>query len=214
MANSTHLALPYLEGAQAQKHVTVNESLRRLDALVLLAVEDKDLTAPPASPSDGARYIPNATATGAWSGKEGHIAHYVDGTWEFYAPREGFIAYLRDEDLLYVHNGSAWTTFENALDADLKAIAQLTPANDDVVQRKSGAWTNRTIAQLAADLSSAFASLSVSGSVKVGSFTVAGLPGANPAGQIAFASNEAGGAVLAFSDGTNWRRVTDRAVVS
>lgn len=214
MANSTHLALPYLEGAQAQKHVTLNESLRRLDALVLLAVEDKDLTAPPASPSDGARYIPNATATGAWSGKEGHIAHYVDGAWEFYAPREGFIAYLRDEDLLYVHNGSAWTTFENALDADLKAIAQLTPTNDDVVQRKSGAWTNRTIAQLAADLSSAFASLSVSGSVQIGSFTVAGLPVANPAGQIAFASNEAGGAVLAFSDGTNWRRVTDRAVVS
>ena len=29
-----------------------------------------------------------------------------------------------------------------------------------------------------------------------------------------FVTDEAGGAVLAFSDGTNWRRVTDRAVVS
>ena len=29
-----------------------------------------------------------------------------------------------------------------------------------------------------------------------------------------YVSNEAGGAVPAFSDGTNWRRVTDRAVVS
>lgn len=29
-----------------------------------------------------------------------------------------------------------------------------------------------------------------------------------------FVSNEAGGAVPAFSDGTNWRRVTDRAIVS
>jgi Protein of unknown function (DUF2793) len=214
MANSTNLALPYLEGAQAQKHVTVNESLRRLDALVLLAVEDKDLTAPPGSPSGGARYIPKATATGAWSGKEGHVAHYVDGTWEFYSPREGFIAYIRDEDLVYVYNGTSWVTFENALDADLKAIAQLTPANDDVVQRKSGAWTNRTMAQLASDLSSSFATLSVSGTVKVGSYTVAGLPSANPAGQIAYVSNETGGAVLAFSDGTNWRRVTDRAIAS
>ena len=38
------------------------------------------------------------------------------------------------------------------LDADLTAIAGLSPANDDIIQRKSGAWTNRTLAQLAADL--------------------------------------------------------------
>jgi hypothetical protein len=29
-----------------------------------------------------------------------------------------------------------------------------------------------------------------------------------------FVSNEAGGGTLAFSDGTNWRRVADRAVIS
>ena len=29
-----------------------------------------------------------------------------------------------------------------------------------------------------------------------------------------FVNDEAGGSVLAFSDGTNWRRVTDRAIVS
>lgn len=39
-----------------------------------------------------------------------------------------------------------------AYDADLAAIAALTPSNDDILQRKSGAWTNRTLAQLAADL--------------------------------------------------------------
>ena len=38
------------------------------------------------------------------------------------------------------------------LDADLTAIAGLTPTNDDVVQRKAGAWTNRTPAQLKTDL--------------------------------------------------------------
>jgi hypothetical protein len=48
----------------------------------------------------------------------------------------------------------------------------------------------------------------------VPSYTVAGVPSASPAAQIAYISNEAGGAVLAFSDGTNWRRVTDRAIVS
>jgi hypothetical protein len=37
-------------------------------------------------------------------------------------------------------------------DGDLTAIAGLSPSNDDVIQRKSGAWTNRTMAQLASDL--------------------------------------------------------------
>lgn len=48
------------------------------------------------------------------------------------------------------------------------------------------------------------------------SFTVATVPSASTSGSGAtiYVSNESGGAVLAFSDGTNWRRVTDRAVIS
>jgi hypothetical protein len=47
------------------------------------------------------------------------------------------------------------------------------------------------------------------------SYTVATLPStALYARCTIYVSDEAGGAVLAFSDGTNWRRVTDRAVVS
>ncbi len=38
------------------------------------------------------------------------------------------------------------------LDADLTDIAALTPTNDDIIQRKAGAWTNRTMAQLKTDL--------------------------------------------------------------
>lgn len=41
-----------------------------------------------------------------------------------------------------------------AYDADLAAIAALAPSNDDIIQRKAGAWTNRTMAQLYTDLSS------------------------------------------------------------
>jgi hypothetical protein len=48
----------------------------------------------------------------------------------------------------------------------------------------------------------------------VPTYTVTTLPPANPAAQIIFVSNESGGAVLAFSDGTNWRRCTDRAIVT
>jgi len=38
------------------------------------------------------------------------------------------------------------------LDADLTDIANLTPSNDDIIQRKSGTWVNRTPAQLKVDL--------------------------------------------------------------
>lgn len=38
------------------------------------------------------------------------------------------------------------------LDGDLTAIAALAPSNDDLLQRKAGAWTNRTPAQVKSDL--------------------------------------------------------------
>lgn len=38
------------------------------------------------------------------------------------------------------------------LDGDLTAIAALAPPDDDVIQRKAGAWTARTMAQLKSDL--------------------------------------------------------------
>jgi hypothetical protein len=37
-------------------------------------------------------------------------------------------------------------------DSDLTAIAGLSPTNDDVIQRKAGAWTNRSMSQLKSDL--------------------------------------------------------------
>ena len=46
------------------------------------------------------------------------------------------------------------------------------------------------------------------------SFTVANLPTTVVAGAQAFCTNDTGGAVNVFYDGTNWRRCTDRAVAS
>lgn len=40
----------------------------------------------------------------------------------------------------------------SSADPDLVDIAGLSPANDDIIQRKSGAWTNRTVAQYLSDL--------------------------------------------------------------
>ncbi|WP_416356047.1 DUF2793 domain-containing protein [Aureimonas phyllosphaerae] len=57
--------------------------------------------------------------------------------------------------------------------------------------------------------------LDVGGAVRVATYLKAALPSAEAgAGQIILVSDAAGGAVLAFSDGAAWRRVTDRAIVT
>jgi len=65
MSESPNLNLPYLLAAQAQKHVTHNEALDRLDAIVQLSVLQSDLSTPPALPEVGERYIVAAGAVGA-----------------------------------------------------------------------------------------------------------------------------------------------------
>src|SRR5581483_4729600 len=111
MDSTPNLQLPYLMAAQAQKHVTHNEALTALDALVQLAVLDKDLSSPPGSPADGARYIVGAGPSGAWAGGANKIAAYQDGAWMLYPPSEGWLAWVADEDKLYVYSGTAWSEF-------------------------------------------------------------------------------------------------------
>ena len=57
MDDTANLKLPFIMAAQAQKHVTHNEALRILDAVVQLSVINRDLATPPASPTNGQRYI-------------------------------------------------------------------------------------------------------------------------------------------------------------
>lgn len=108
---SSNLALPYLEPAQAQKHVTVNEALLRLDALVQLSVVSATVSAQPTAPTDGAVYILPAGKTGAaWGGMANNaLAYYVDGAWQQITPREGWLAWAQDTNQLLVHDGSAWS---------------------------------------------------------------------------------------------------------
>lgn len=55
----------------------------------------------------------------------------------------------------------------------------------------------------------------MTGPLTLATYTVATVPAAaDHTGAIIYVSNETGGAVPAFSDGTNWRRVTDRAIIS
>ena len=105
---TTHLLLPYILAAQAQKHVTHNEALRLLDAMVQLSVLDRDLTAPPASPADGDRYIVASGATGLWAGWDLNVAYWIDGVWMRLVPRPGWLAWIADEASSAVWTGAIW----------------------------------------------------------------------------------------------------------
>ncbi|MGE3144762.1 MAG: DUF2793 domain-containing protein [Pseudorhodoplanes sp.] len=108
MTDTPHLALPYIEAAQAQKHVTHNEALDRLDLLAQLAVESRTLTAPPGSPVDGARYIVAGGATGAWSGWDCDLAAFVGGAWLRVTPRPGMKAWVKAERLSVTYEDGSW----------------------------------------------------------------------------------------------------------
>ena len=107
---SANLQLPYLAPAQAQKHVTVNEALLRLDALTQLTVVSATTPAQPASPSDGAIYILPPGKTGAAWGPmaNGALAYWRDGFWEEITPKPGWRAFVQDAGVAVAWAGAAW----------------------------------------------------------------------------------------------------------
>ncbi|KCZ85704.1 hypothetical protein HAD_08465 [Hyphomonas adhaerens MHS-3] len=122
------------------------------------------------------------------------------------------------------YDGSAYSVSQARIEAD--AAETWTPAGHGVhldfavTPAGSTARTKRmrldSVGNIALrdDLTAA-CKLDVGGPVRVGSYAKAALPPASAgAGQVIFVPDEADGAVLAFSDGSAWRRVTDRAVVS
>ena len=108
MSTSTNLNLPFIAAGQAQKHVTHNEAIQHLDAIVQLSVESATLVAPPSGAGEGARYLVPAAATGAWAGRTGQIAVVDTGNWRFHVPAAGWLVWVRDLGRLRAYTGSAW----------------------------------------------------------------------------------------------------------
>jgi hypothetical protein len=154
MSTTPSLGLPLIAAAQAQKHVTHNEAIHALDALLFLNVLDRHLPTPPASPVAGARYIVAAGASGAWSGHAGKLACFLDGGWRFFGPKPGWIARLADENLVVVFDGSNWidivaaggiTVVQNLALLGLGTLADA--VNPFAAKLNNVLWTARTVAE-------------------------------------------------------------------
>ena len=112
---TTLLNLPYIAAAQAQKHVTHNDALNVLDALVQLSVLSDTVSSPPSTPADGDRYIVPIGGTGAFSGIATRIASFQSGAWTNFVPQRGWVAYIVDRGELRYFDGAAWQAITSAI---------------------------------------------------------------------------------------------------
>lgn len=113
---SPRLGLSYIAPAQAQKHVTANETFTQLDTLVQLTIISDQLVAEPSLPEEGDTYILPAGATGPnWQALPADtIATFHDGGWRAISPKTGWRGWALDREELLVFGPDGWTQLTSA----------------------------------------------------------------------------------------------------
>ena len=123
------LSLPYIQAAQAQKHVTHNAAIERLDMVVQLTLEATDATTPPANAPEGQAWALGPAPTGAWAGQAGDIAAWRGGGWLFVTPQTGWRAWDKTTSTVMVFDGG-WMQQAGAADYDNLSGVGVNAASD------------------------------------------------------------------------------------
>jgi hypothetical protein len=144
MSETYQFKLPFIEASQAQKHVTVNEALARLDAFAQLRVQSR-IQPEPASPIDGQSYIVPAGAGGGWVGQDNAVALYSNGGWIFAPAQNGWIAWVLDEAAEVRFEGATWNNTDVLANPDLGSIDVNTIEFDHVLTAGSFNMTSVVI---------------------------------------------------------------------
>jgi Protein of unknown function (DUF2793) len=107
--SSSRHQLPYLFVAQAQKEMTHNEALARIDALLHPAVEERLSVPPVPTMSDtGKCWLIDVGSTGEWQNRTDQIAIWVGGSWRFLTPVLGMRVRNLGVGTDIVWGGSQW----------------------------------------------------------------------------------------------------------
>lgn len=145
MTETANFELPLLAPSQAQKHVTVNEALGRLDALSQLTLQSVSETTPPASLIEGSVYFVAAGGVNAWAGQDGTLAIVQGGGWVFLAPRPGMRAWIVDTARFAIWSGTDWSNVGFSVSASGAGMTLNTVEIDHVVQSGASSTTSALI---------------------------------------------------------------------
>lgn len=115
--HSARLALTYLAAGQMQKHVTLNETLTRLDALIQTAVVSRTTTDEPDDPDDGALWILPTGASGAdWGTRPAGALMRAEGSgWSVVEAADGLVALVLDAGELAIRHDGDWVALGDRL---------------------------------------------------------------------------------------------------
>jgi hypothetical protein len=108
MSNTPQLGLPLLDAAQAQKHVTVNDALVRIDAHSQLRFSGIDVNTPASAPVDGETYALGSVPVNAWAGYAGQVAVFSNGGWVFAQPAQGWVGFDLNTDRSVRYLDNVW----------------------------------------------------------------------------------------------------------
>ena len=121
------LALSLIAPGQAQKEMTHNEALARLDMMVQAVVQSVAPASVPASPMLGQCWIVGVGASGVWVGRDGAIAAWTAGGWRFVPPFEGMTAWSIADAMQVIRRGTTWSIGEvNAQQVRINNVSVLT----------------------------------------------------------------------------------------
>lgn len=128
------LGAPELVLSQGVPETTVNEQIRYVEQSAgHFTFKSRATTAQPGSPTDGDCYLLTGSPTGAaWSTQANKVAFYLNTAWVFRTPKEGWGAWVNDEDVFILYDGAAWgeivpdisgTSVGDHSDVDLTGLA-------------------------------------------------------------------------------------------
>jgi hypothetical protein len=135
--------MPYNDEAQDDGEITHNTALGILDAFCHLTFVSRSTTAQPGSPNDSDVYLIPSGATGTdWSGQDDLIGVYLDNDFysgwytnlanDFITPKVGMRAFVEDEDLFIMYDGTEWIPWDNHIrkSADTDRSSTTTTTDD------------------------------------------------------------------------------------
>lgn len=129
--------LPFLVTAQAQKELTHNEALLRIDALMHPVIESAQAT--PAAglglADAGKCWLIDDNAQNEWTAHGREIACWTGGSWRFLNPADGMRVWDRSQNHFSRYIGGAWTA----------AIAVADPAGGTNVDTEARATLNQLL---------------------------------------------------------------------